>query len=269
MSLLARLFDFQVGAIIKSQEFDDEFNQIVNMLSGVSQNKSISIKNNDASFSVARFDQLAANHVVEFFVSGVVKSRIEQTGKFKSLVVTGTAPIDVDSTTLCPNLNADNVDGKGLFADTKEIVQALVPIYATNGNAAGSGDTDLHTRVMSANTFGNDGTKLYGVMAGTIANNANAKRLRLSVAGTTVLDTGLTAALTNISWIIEFTIIRIDSDSIKVIASFLSRSNTFEVFSNYTQIDGINFAAVLTVKAIGNGVAVNDVVQQITTFDLN
>lgn len=111
MSLLARLTDFQAGTIIASQPFDDEFNQLVNMLNGGSQNKSIRVRNNDSSLACARFDQLAANDILELFSGGGEVARIEQSGKFKSLVVTGTAPIDVNSITVCPNLNADLIDG--------------------------------------------------------------------------------------------------------------------------------------------------------------
>lgn len=111
MSLLARLFDFQPNTLIRSADLDSEFNQIVNMLSGVSQSKSLKVRNDDPAFAVARFDQLAANNITEYYASGVEKAKIEVTGKFKSLVPTGTAPIDVASTTVCPNLNADLIDG--------------------------------------------------------------------------------------------------------------------------------------------------------------
>jgi hypothetical protein len=39
-------------------------------------------------------------------------AKIEHIGQFKSTISTGTAPIDVTSTTKCTNLNADTVDGK-------------------------------------------------------------------------------------------------------------------------------------------------------------
>lgn len=100
MSLLARVTDFLPGTEIQSQPFDDEFNQLVNLLSGVSQNKSIRILSNDNSFAVARFDQRGTNDILELFADGAEVVRFEKSGKLVT-----THP-DVNT-----GFNADKVDG--------------------------------------------------------------------------------------------------------------------------------------------------------------
>lgn len=111
MSLLVLLKNRATGQPVVADDDDNEWLNIIDCLAGTSVNKSIRVRSNDNSFAVARFDQLGANDIIELFVNGVEIVRVEQTGKIKSLVATGTAPIDVDSTTKCPNLNADLLDG--------------------------------------------------------------------------------------------------------------------------------------------------------------
>lgn len=111
MSLPGRINDFQALSEVQSQPFDDEFDNIINILSGVSQDKSIRIRNNDNTFAVARFDQLGTNDIVEFYKSGSEVLAIANNGQIVSSVAGGTAPISVVSNTLCTNLNADLLDG--------------------------------------------------------------------------------------------------------------------------------------------------------------
>lgn len=81
MSLPARITDFQPLATILSSEVDSEFNNLVNVLNGTDQTKSIRIRSNDGSLAVARFDQLAAAaNILELFRAGVLASRIDNVG---------------------------------------------------------------------------------------------------------------------------------------------------------------------------------------------
>jgi hypothetical protein len=88
MSLLARITDFTPGAIIQSQPFDDEFNQLVNLLAGVSQNKSIRVISNDSSFAAARFDQRGSSKILELYGDGAEVFGFEKDGDITSPFLT-------------------------------------------------------------------------------------------------------------------------------------------------------------------------------------
>ena len=84
MALPARLVTFAPLALIKSSEFNSEFNNIVDLLSGASTGFSIRVRNNDNAFAVARFDQLGTNHILELFSNGAETFRFEKDGDFVS-----------------------------------------------------------------------------------------------------------------------------------------------------------------------------------------
>lgn len=259
MSLIARLYDFAPGAVIRSQEFDDEFNQIVNMLSGVSQDKSIRVRNNNASFAAARFDQLAANDILELFASGVEVGRIEQSGKFKSLVATGTAPIDVDSITVCPNLNADLLDG---FDSLKFDRTITTPQFATIGNV-GVGEDDLHSHTIAANTLNSNGEHIVADFSGSFANNANSKNLRIRFGGAQIY-TASSASFQNIDWHLRIVIIRDGANSVRTSVSGNWQSNVVNTLVQAGSAAGLSFAGSLILKATAEAVADNDITQKIS-----
>ncbi len=93
MSLLARVTDFTPGAVIASQPFDDEFDQLVNMLSGVSQNKSIRVISNDNAFAAARFDQRGNNKILELYGDGAEVWAFEKDGDIISPFLNSVAGI--------------------------------------------------------------------------------------------------------------------------------------------------------------------------------
>lgn len=90
MSLPARVTDLQPFATILSGELDSEFNNLVNLLNGTDQTRSIRVRSNDNAFAVARFDQLGASaNILELFSSGVEVGRIEKDGDLVCLGLTG------------------------------------------------------------------------------------------------------------------------------------------------------------------------------------
>lgn len=117
MATLARLFDFTAGTPIVSNDVDSEFNQLVNVLNSTSTNVNLITRFSDAATAPLKLDQLGAGLIQEWAAAGVVVSRVTNAGSFStsqqfiSTLATGTKPIDVTSTTVCTNLNADKVDG--------------------------------------------------------------------------------------------------------------------------------------------------------------
>jgi hypothetical protein len=114
---LARLYDFTAGQVIASGEVDGEFNQIVNALNGTSTNVNLTTRFSSGSVGVVRWDQLGAGPIAEYAAAGVVVASVRNNGSFRtaqqfiSTLATGTKPLDVTSTTVCTNLNADLLDG--------------------------------------------------------------------------------------------------------------------------------------------------------------
>lgn len=270
---LARLYNFTSGTTIASAQVNAEFNQLVNALNGSSLSTDIVVQLSSGTLPPIRTNQQGAGPLATWSQAGSILSFVANDGGFQGLrfistISTGQAPFSCASTTVCANLNADMVDGKGVPSTFVAIAGTLAPVTTTSGNSAGSGDTDLHSKTLAANTFAANGDTLEVVMGGTIAANSNAKRLRLYFGGTVILDTGSTAALNNLDWRAQFTVTRLDSDSVKVLCTLTFNSNTFETQTNYSQIDSLNFASTLIVKAVGNGVGASDVVQELSTFTL-
>lgn len=268
MATLARLYDFTAGQPIASSEVDNELNQIVNMLNSTSTTKNIIVRFNDASVAVLKLDQLGAGPVQDWFAGGVAVASLLANGQFQSYLATGTKPFSVLSTTKVDNLNVDAVDGFHVPTTFLAITGSLVAITSTAGNSAGSGDTTLHSKTLGAGLFANNQDVLHCVLGGFFAANANAKRVRVTVAGTTVIDSTSSTLLNGSGWRVDLTIVRLDSDSVKVIATFTSVSSLVASFAAYSQIDSLNFSSTITIAVTGNGVSSNDVVQEISTFHI-
>jgi hypothetical protein len=131
MSLLARVGDFTPGAIIASQPFDDEFNQLVNALSGISSNKSIRVISNDDLFAVARFDQRGNNDIIEGFFNGAEVFRVEKDGDIVGLGLTGAA--GVYTFTEIPILPASNPSSANQAARKQYVDDTTVALSCTIG----------------------------------------------------------------------------------------------------------------------------------------
>ncbi len=117
MATLARLYDFTAGQPIVSGEVDGEFNQIINALNSTSTNVNLIVRFSSGTTAPLKLDQLGAGVVQTWAVSGVDKATVTNAGSFStagqfiSSLATGTKPLDVTSTTVCTNLNADLLDG--------------------------------------------------------------------------------------------------------------------------------------------------------------
>lgn len=72
-------------------------------------------KSSDASDPPLEIDQVGAGPLAEWKQNGALKTSIGNNGQIISALATGTKPLDVASTTLCTNLNADLIDGRELL----------------------------------------------------------------------------------------------------------------------------------------------------------
>src|SRR5262249_8207016 len=83
MALLARLNDFTPSTVIVSQQVDDEFNQLLNILKGSSTTKDPLIKFNDATNRVLRVDQVGAGAIQQWLQNGTEKVSIRNNGALR------------------------------------------------------------------------------------------------------------------------------------------------------------------------------------------
>lgn len=145
MATLARLNDFTPGTVIVSQEVDDEFNQLVNLLNGTTTTLQTILQLDDNALSVLKLNQvkaLSGSIIQEWQSNGVQRVKIDGLGRVHSTVVgdktgTGNEPFIIASSKLCTQLNADLLDGlhaseiiSGVLSDTvadQWIIQGASP----------------------------------------------------------------------------------------------------------------------------------------------
>jgi hypothetical protein len=145
-------------------------------------------------------------------------------------------------------------------------------------NNSGTGETDLHSFTLPANFFGADGDMVSIKFGGSVAANANQKRIRLYVAGTVIYDSGSTSGLNNVKWNFEFEVSRIDSDSVRIVGRFFAGDYFVGPAANTTggtgfitclnaDVNSLTFSSTQIVKVTGqSAVGSNDVTQNYSTL---
>jgi|SRR4030095_3206947 len=111
---LARLHgsDIANGQIVDADDLNEEFNQLVNILNGTSNDKDAIIKLSSATLAALLLNQQNSSGPVQIWqLNGTDKIKINNLAQLESLLSTGTAPLVVASTTKVNNLNADLLDG--------------------------------------------------------------------------------------------------------------------------------------------------------------
>lgn len=152
MSLPARVYTFVPLARMKSLEFNNEFDNPINILNGTTTDKSIRIRNSDSAFAAGRFDQIAASgNILEFYQGGSAKVSVENTGKVKSLITDGsTAPFEASQAILCPLVNADKVDGFDLTGNKTAF--SFGWFYSVPPGATEATNPSVHSFIVPAGT---------------------------------------------------------------------------------------------------------------------
>src|SRR5262245_48296396 len=200
MSLLVRVTDFVPSTLIKSQEMDDELNQLVNLLSGVSTTKDTLLKFSDGTNPVLRVDQLGAGKIQQWLQNGVEKAFIGNDG---SATIAALSAALNHATNPAANINQigagliqrwqnNGTDRATLSALGKLLLPAGIGATPTTlstdnisnfgtyfidttvrGTPANTTETDLSSRTIAANTLANDGDFIVYLAAFLTAANAN------------------------------------------------------------------------------------------------
>lgn len=132
--MISRLYTFVAGNLIQPDEVNDEFNQLVNLLSGLKNDEQVLIKRNSAG-STFEVDNTGGGSPQVWRTSGTARVQINSSGQVESLLATGTAPFKVTSTTQVNNLNAATVGGQAQSAFARKVATVL------EAAAAGSNTT--------------------------------------------------------------------------------------------------------------------------------
>ena len=120
--------------------------------------------------------------------------------------------------------------------------------------------TDLLQYRLSVGSLGHDAS-IVGVTAfGTLAANANNKRIILYFGSSILLDTGTVAANSG-SWTIESKIVRVSVNSQKVITTIISDNTLITNKSSYVATPE-NLDTDLVIKCTGTGVSSGDITQE-------
>ncbi len=135
--------NFLPGTLIQSQQANDELNQLINALAGGITTKHLVVTFSDGSVAPLILDQKGAGLIQEWKQNGSQTARVNNNGSFQtsqqliSSLATGTKPIDVASTTVCTNLNADLLDGLNgtQFVRNDAAGQGVTDNFAITGTA--------------------------------------------------------------------------------------------------------------------------------------
>lgn len=241
MSVLVRITDFVPSTLIKSQEVDDELNQIVNLLSGVSTNKDTLLKFSDGSNPVLRVDQLGAGLIQQWLNNGTSRATLSALGKLLLPAGIGATP------------SSDQISNFGTYF--------IDP--TARATIANTTETDFSTKTASANVLAADGDFII-VMAGfTTAANANNKRYRIYFGATTVYDSAA-LALNNRSALILGYMYRRNSTTLSSYVGALAVEGVSLLATAATDAGGQDFTVSNIIKSTGtNGTAsANDIVQR-------
>lgn len=130
--------------------------------------------------------------------------------------------------------------------------------YDTVSNS-GVAETDLYSDSIPLNTLLSDGQKLSAIYAGTFANTANNKFVKVYFNGSAVFDTGSTAFTALSSWEVRVTIVRTSATTCRVTASFISSHSALRSYSVQVDLAAQNFAQANILKITGAGGASADV----------
>jgi hypothetical protein len=281
MSTIARLTPFIPHTLIESGQMNPEFNQIVDLLSGGSTDKSALLKYTHATDPVLRVDQLGAGKILSLLQNGVEKARIDNDG---SAVLAGLSAILSHASNPVVNVNQtgagliqrwqkSGVDIATLSALGKLLLPAGIGATPSTDTISNLGtyfvdpvarntpgnttETDFSTKTTSANVLANDGDFLIALTSALTAANGNTKRLRMYFGGNVIGDTGA-IALNNGVIILASFFLRSSSSSIIGAYFFLSNSFLVTGFASAGSINlgSYNFATTNILKTTGqNGSA--------------
>lgn len=153
-----------------------------------------------------------------------------------------------------------NIDVK--LGSTAFLMEAggVANVNTTSVGNVDAGEDDLIQYTLIANSLDADGSFLEIEAFGIFAANANNKRIRLYLGSTVLIDTTAIAANSG-SWIINSRVIRVSSNSQKIITKIISDNTLIVDSANYV-LGAEDLTTGLIIKCTGEATTTNDVVQE-------
>lgn len=153
---------------------------------------------------------------------------------------------------------------------TRNIITSTTTTNTTAVGNITTGEDDLMTYSVPANTMGTDGDYMSFRASGTIANNANAKRIRIKYGATTILDTGAAGLPASVaaSWKCEAEVIRTGAATQKCSGKLeVGNGTTYPFVAYVTAAETLSGA--VTFKLTGEATSTDDIIQETLTARLN
>lgn len=217
MAGIQRITDFIPNTLIVSQEVDDEFNQLVNLLSGVSDDNDAILRYTHATDPVLKVDQLGAGDIQEWLQNGTAKARIANDGT-------------VETPALVHPSGSGRVVIKGypfsLQVDTSTV------------NSAGAGPDVLHTFSLPAGSLATNGDYLNVWYSGSMAAVDRDKFIQAQFDGTSYENGGGFDFNGSTGWNMFNRIVRIDSTHVRT---------TNILLANLMSVSSANVASSLSI----------------------
>jgi hypothetical protein len=151
--------------------------------------------------------------------------------------------------------------------DAVEGYLETVNVNLTEVGNVGTGEDDLITYTVAANTLSTNLDRLKYRFALTLADNANAKRARVYLDNTALFDSGALPVSAAISVIIEGEIIRESQSVQKTNASMITSSSSLPALANVVGC-AEDLATALVLKVTGEATSNDDIVCQSLTVDV-
>lgn len=147
-------------------------------------------------------------------------------------------------------------------------VGGVIEVNTTAVGNVTTGEDDLITFTIPANTLNNNGDQVEFDMAGIFAATANNKRVRVYIDNTLLFDTTDLTTTTAEDWSIKGTIIKTGTGTQKCIVQWLSTEATLLSSVDYSTVAEDETAA-LVLKATGEATATDDILQEVLIVKWN
>ena len=197
MAVIQRITDFIPNTLIVSQEVDDEFNQLVNLLSGVSDDNDTLLKYSHGADPVLRVDQLGAGVIQQWLQNGAVKTVIDNSGYlYIGEGVTDATPANgiVNGTggngTNIAGGKLDLAGGKGTGNAEAGLVAVRYPLKVASGTALQALSSGRFPIVASLYSI----TSLATAVANTTTETSILAGASVAADSTRTIEAGMTAA---------------------------------------------------------------------------
>lgn len=129
-----------------------------------------------------------------------------------------------------------------------------------------TGETDLYTDTLIANTFAINGDKVSGQYAGTFTGAVSStQQLRAYFGGTLIFDSGaLSIGVATDSWDLKIICVRESSSIVRCSATLTTNFATLSSYATYTKVTGLTLSGTNILKVTGQAGGLNAASNQIT-----